>query len=228
MDIIQQLELLAEKLGDLVDEIMIVGGCSPALILDIDTIPDLRPTYDVDIVIQAESFGKYMGFIQKIKEKGFEERPGDPIGRYASGEFVVDVIPTDADVLGFSNRWYKKAFDNPVVKKLPSGRVLKTIPAVFFVAAKLEAFRSRGQEDLMASADLEDLITVLVEYPSFQKEFREGGRDVQEYIVGEFKKLISDESYPHFLSAHLRGDEASQVSLAKLRQLLEGMASGKI
>jgi hypothetical protein len=51
MDIIQQLELLAEKLGDVVDEIMIVGGCSPALILNIDTIPDLRPTYDIDIVI---------------------------------------------------------------------------------------------------------------------------------------------------------------------------------
>jgi hypothetical protein len=39
---------------------------------------------------------------------------------------------------------------------------------------------------------------------------------------------LVDESYPHFLSAHLRGDEASQASLAKLRQLLEGMASGKI
>ncbi|MCX5919185.1 MAG: hypothetical protein NTX30_21225 [Deltaproteobacteria bacterium] len=228
MDIIQQLELLADKLGDVVDEIMIVGGCSPALILNIDTIPDLRPTYDIDIVIQAESFGKYMGFIQKIKKKGFEERPGDPIGRYASGEIVVDVIPTDSCVLGFSNRWYKKAFDNPIMKRLPSGRVLKTITPVFFVAAKLEAFRSRGLEDLMASADLEDLITVLVEYPSFQKEFREGDRDVQEYIGGEFKKLISDESYPHFLSAHLRGDEASQASLAKLRQLLEGIASEKI
>jgi hypothetical protein len=150
------------------------------------------------------------------------------MGRYASGEIIVDVIPTDSCVLRFSNRWYKKAFDNPIMKRLPSGRVLKTITPVFFVAAKLEAFRSRGLEDLMASADLEDLITVLVEYPSFQKELREGDRDVQEYIGGEFKKLISDESYPHFLSAHLRGDEASQASLVKLRQLLEGIASEKI
>lgn len=228
MDIIQQLELLSERLGDLVEEILVVGGCSPALILDINTSPDLRPTYDVDIVIQAESYGKYMGFIQKIKERGFVERQGDPIGRYASGEIVVDVIPTEADVLGFSNRWYKRAFDSPISKKLPSGRVLKTIAPVFFVAAKLEAFQARGQEDLMASADLEDIITVLVEYPSFQEELREVDRNVQEYIIGEFQKLTSDENYPHFLSAHLRGDEASQASLPKLRRLVEGIASGKI
>jgi len=228
MDIIQQLELLSEKLGELVEEILVVGGCSPALILDINISPDLRPTYDVDIVIQAESYGKYMGFIQKIKEKGFVERPGDPIGRYASGEIVVDVIPTEADVLGFSNRWYKMAFDNPIVKKLPSGRVLRTIAPVYFVAAKLEAFQARGKEDLTASADLEDIITVLVEYPSFQEELKEVGRDVQEYIIGEFQKLTSDENYPHFLSAHLRGDEASQGSLPKLRRLVEGIAAGKI
>jgi len=166
MDIIQQLELLAEKLGNLAEEIMVVGGCSPALILDINVAPDLRPTDDVDIVIQAETYGKYVQFIQKIREKGFEERQGDPIGRYSSGEFVVDVIPTEADVLGFSNRWYKKAFDNSIAKKLPSGRVLKTIAPVYFIAAKLEAFRARAEEDLMASPDLEDLITVLVEHPS--------------------------------------------------------------
>jgi hypothetical protein len=207
---------------------MVVGGCSPALILDINVAPDLRPTDDVDIVIQAETYGKYMQFIQKIKEKGFEERQGDPIGRYASGEFVVDVIPTEANVLGFSNRWYKEAFDNSIPKELPSGKVLKTIAPVYFIAAKLEAFRARAEEDLMASPDLEDLITVLVEHPSFEKELREAGRDVQMYIIGEFQKLSSDENYPHFLSAHLRGDEASQASLPQLRRLIEGIASGTI
>ncbi|MGA1865458.1 MAG: hypothetical protein ACMUHX_10380 [bacterium] len=52
MDIIQQLELLAEKLDDLCDEIVIVGGCTPALILDINIVPELRPTNDVDFIIK--------------------------------------------------------------------------------------------------------------------------------------------------------------------------------
>ncbi len=33
MDVIQQLESFAAKMGDLLAEVMVVGGCSPALIL---------------------------------------------------------------------------------------------------------------------------------------------------------------------------------------------------
>lgn len=65
MDLIEQLELFADKLGDLCEEMVIVGGCSPALILDIDTAPDLRPTDDVDVIVQADNYGKYIKFIAK-------------------------------------------------------------------------------------------------------------------------------------------------------------------
>ena len=74
MDVIQQLELLAEKLGDLCEEVVVVGGCSPALILDINTAPDLRPTDDVDVMVQTDNYGRYFDFIERIKEKGFVER----------------------------------------------------------------------------------------------------------------------------------------------------------
>lgn len=91
MDIIQQLELLAEKLGDLREEVVVVGGCSPALILDMSTAPDLRPTDDVDILVQTESYGKYNDFIEEIKKRGFVEKLGDRIGRFRCGELVVDL-----------------------------------------------------------------------------------------------------------------------------------------
>jgi predicted nucleotidyltransferase len=224
LDVIQQLESLAEKIGDLWMEVMVVGGCSPALILDIRLAPDLRPTHDVDIVVQAENYGKYARFIERLKDKGFLEREGDPIGRFVSGDLAVDVIPSGTDVLGFSNRWYKKAFGHAVVKGLPSGRKIRTISSVYFIAAKIEAFRGRGQDDFMASADLEDLLTVLVEYPPFEGDFKRSDRDVQEYISEEFRRMTSNENYPHFLSAHLRGDEASQASLPRLRKLFEKIA----
>jgi hypothetical protein len=70
LDIIQQIELLAEKLGDLCEEVVVVGACSPALILDVSTAPDLRPTGDVDIVVQADNYGRYFSFVEKIKKKG--------------------------------------------------------------------------------------------------------------------------------------------------------------
>lgn len=225
MDAIQQLELLAEKLGDLCEEVVVVGGCSPALILDINTAPDLRPTDDVDVMVQADNYGRYFGFIERIKERGFIEREGDPIGRYTSDELVVDVMPTEADVLGFTNKWYKEAFSKAVYRELPSGNSIKTVTSVYFIATKFEAFRDRGKNDLMASPDLEDIITMMVETPTFEEELRDADTDVQEYISDQFKKLLSDENYPHFLSAHLRGDEASQAFLPELRQLIEKIAS---
>jgi predicted nucleotidyltransferase len=228
LDAIQQIELLAEKLGDLSEEVVVVGGCSPALILDINTAPDLRPTDDVDVMVQADNYGRYFDFIVRIKERGFVEREGDPIGRYTFDELVVDVMPTEADVLGFTNKWYKKAFAKAVYRELPSGKSIKTVTPVYFIATKFEAFRDRGKDDLVASPDLEDIITMMVETATFEEELRDADIDVQKYISEQFKELVSDENYPHFLSAHLRGDEASQAFLPELRQLIEKIASVRL
>jgi predicted nucleotidyltransferase len=225
LDAIQQLELLADKLGDLCEQIVVVGGCSPALILDARLAPDLRPTNDVDILVQADNYRKWINFTEKMKDRGFVVREGDPIGRYVSGELVVDVMPTEARVLGFTNRWYNKAFIHAVYQSMPSGRSIKTVTPVYFVATKFEAFRHRGKSDLMASPDLEDIITILVEAPVFENELRESDAEVQQYISEQFKDLASQPNYPEFLSAHLRGDEASQAFLPELRQLIGRIAS---
>ena len=225
MDIIRQLERLVEKLGDLGDEIVIVGGCSPALILDINLVPDLRPTNDIDLLVKTESYGKYVLFVERMKEKGFTERQGDPIGRYVWEDLVVDVIPTETGVLGFSNPWYKEAFDKAIKKRLPSGRVLRTITPIYFLATKLEAFRTRGEGDPLSSPDLEDIVAVMVEFPAFEEELKEASSDLRQYISAQFRRLTQLADYPHFLSAHLRGDEASQAFLPKLRDIYERISS---
>lgn len=227
MDAIGQLELLAKKLGDLSQEIVVVGGCTPALILDVTLAPELRPTYDVDILVRVDSYGTYINFIEKIKERGFVEREGDPIGRYVSGALVVDVVPTKTKVLGFTNQWYSAAFAKAVDRKLPSGKTIKTVTPVYFIATKFEALRGRGKDDLMASPDLEDIITVMIEYSDFEEELRKADADVHQYITAQCRQLVSHENYPHFLSAHIRGDEASQASLPELRKLIDKIASGK-
>jgi len=109
-------------------------------------------------------------------------------------------------------------------QKLPSGKYIKTVTPVYFIATKFEAFRNRGKNELMASPDIEDIVTILVEVPTFEEELKQADKDVQKYISKQFKKLVSDKNYPHFLSAHLRGDEASQAFLPELRQLIERIA----
>lgn len=110
---------------------------------------------------------------------------------------------------------------------MPSGKSIKTVTVIYFVATKFEAFRNRGRDDFLTSQDLEDIFTILVEASDFEEEFIKAGIDVKKYISDQFKKIVADNNYPYFLSVFLRGDEASQAFLPDLRELIENIASFK-
>ena len=63
-------------------------------------------------------------------------------------------------ILGFSNQWYKHAAQHKIQYCLSNQATINLIPAPYFIATKLEAFKNRGQNDYLASHDLEDVITV--------------------------------------------------------------------
>ena len=66
------------------------------------------------------------------------------------GGCVLDVMPTDANVLGFGNRWYDVAVRTAESVQLPSGRSIRLIAPPVFLATKLEAFHGRGGGDFLA------------------------------------------------------------------------------
>lgn len=82
------------------------------------------------------------------------------ISRYL-GDLKLDIMPTDAAILGFSNRWYAEALATATPREVAPGVRVKVVGAPYFVATKLEAFFSRGGADFMASHDLEDIIAVV-------------------------------------------------------------------
>jgi hypothetical protein len=67
----------------------------------------------------------------RLRALGFSEdsREGAPLCRWQHGELVRDVMPLNASILGFSNRWYADALRTPVEVTLPSGLQLKAITA---------------------------------------------------------------------------------------------------
>ncbi|HWZ51251.1 MAG TPA: hypothetical protein VNW54_07290 [Granulicella sp.] len=114
------------------------------------------------------SYADYAVFAERLRTLGFAEdsREGSPLCRWQHGELVLDVMPLDASILGFSNRWYADALRTAVEATLPSGLRLKAITAPYFLGTKIEAFRGRGHGDYFGSHDLEDLITVIDGRPS--------------------------------------------------------------
>ena len=55
-------------------------------------------------------------------------------------DLVLDLMPTQGEILGFSNRWYPLALDTAQLRGLPSGRSIRIVTAPVFLATKLRPF----------------------------------------------------------------------------------------
>lgn len=76
-------------------------------------------------------------------------------------DLIVDFMPDDERILGFSNRWYAQGIETAVSHPLTGELEIKHLTAPLFIATKLEAYRGRGGDDPLGSHDLEDVVIVV-------------------------------------------------------------------
>ncbi len=160
---LELLELAAERLRLLLEDIVFVGGCTTGLLVTDPGAAPVRMTHDVDVIAEIGSYADYTVFSDRLRALGFEEdtSEGAPLCRWRHTGLLLDVMPLDAKILGFSNRWYSDALRTAAENILPSGLLLRVVTAPYFLGTKIEAFHGRGAEDYFASHDLEDLIAVV-------------------------------------------------------------------
>lgn len=77
------------------------------------------------------------------------------------GELKVDFMPDDEAIIGFSNRWYARGIETAVRAKLEDSLVIRHLTPPLFIATKLEAYRGRGEGDLIGSRDAEDILLLV-------------------------------------------------------------------
>src|SRR4029077_6042786 len=108
---LQLLTDAAELLRPLLGELVFVGGCTTALLVTDRAAAEVRPTYDVDAIAEITSYSGYVDFSERLRKLGFTEdtSQGAPCCRRQNSKTKLDVMPLDAKILGFSNRWYKPA-----------------------------------------------------------------------------------------------------------------------
>lgn len=192
---IATVELAAEALGPLRDELVLVGGCTVGLLLTDTTRSMVRATTDVDLITEVTPRVNYYALCDRLRALGFREQPTEEvICRWARGELLIDVMPTDGDILQFTNSWYKAAARHAVWHQLPSGKVIRRVTAPLFLATKLEAFRSRGQGDYLHH-DIEDVVTIVDGRESVVDEVLKAPTDVREFIQDEFDALLADPKF---------------------------------
>ena len=157
-----RLRTVAQMLAGLGQDVVFVGGATVSLYIDAPTATDVRPTDDVDVVVELASYGSYSALDARLRQLGFQnDISSGVICRYQVQGITVDIMPTDSAVVGFTNRWYADGFRSAMAYALDEQTRIKLFTLPYFVASKWEATKGRGGHDLRWSTDFEDIIFVL-------------------------------------------------------------------
>lgn len=202
----RMLEAAADHLGPLLDEVVFVGGATVELWITDEAAPEFRPTADVDVVVEIATQRDYYRFEKRVHAAGFvNETESGVICRFEHGDsgLILDVMPTEASILGFQNRWQAEAFPHAVAKTLPSGQEIRAIPPPFLLATKLEAFSTRGKRDFFGSRDFGDVVTLIDGREELSEELAAASQPVLTYISRELEKLSGHRDFDRGLEGAL-------------------------
>lgn len=225
---LERLLATVESLQPLLPDLVFVGGAVTGLLVTDAGAGAPRTTLDVDAVVGIGSYPEYAAFGERLRALGYSEdmSEGAPVCRWVRSELLLDVMPLDESILGFSNRWYRVAMASAVLHELPGGRVIRLVPAPCFLATKIEAFQSRGTGDHTMSHDLEDMIYVVDGRGSIVDEVDEATTDLRQYLRHEIGALLGDWRFLDALPGYLRPDAASQARIGVVIRRLRAIAAG--
>lgn len=200
---IAMLERAVRELTPFLDEIAFVGGATIPLWITDEGAPEPRVTKDVDAVVEVASRSAWYGFEERLRAHGLRhDTSSSVICRWRAGrpgdELVIDLMPGEASILGFRNRWQRPALEHARTLTLPSGQQIRAIPPPYLLATKLEAWNQRGDGDHLRSHDLEDVIRLVDGRSEIVDEVPNEPRDLRLFLAHEIAALLRES---HFLDA---------------------------
>lgn len=186
----------------------------------------MRPTFDLDIIVEVMANRRYSDLEAILRQAGFEHdmTPGAPRCRWRLDGLIVDVMPTEDALLGINTAWFAEALATAKPRRL-LGVDVPMISAVAFLATKLAAFGDRGEGDYYGSHDLEDIITVIDGRGALVAEIDDAAPGLRGYVVAKIKALVVEPAFQEALAGHLPPDDASQNRLPMLRRRLASIGA---
>lgn len=230
------LERAAQELAPFLDEVAFVGGATIALWITDQAAPEPRVTKDVDLVVEVASRAGWYRFEERLRAHGLRnDSSSRVICRWRAGspgdELLVDLMPGDASILGFENRWQRPALDHAETLPLPSGRRIRAISPPYLLATKLEAWSGRGGGDHLRSHDLEDVIRLVDGRAEVVEEIGEASVDLRSFLSREIAALLDQPRFLDAIDGTVVGfgrrssggeDRVEEIVLPRLRALAGG------
>lgn len=221
---IYMLQKVATVLAAVPQTVVFTGGATISLYLDDVSAPDIRPTDDVDCVVEITSRTEYYRLSELLRSLGLEEstEAGAPLCRWQYEDITIDVMPCDESVLGFSNRWYTPGMANSIPYQLPNGRVIQIFSVPYLLASKIEAFIGRGNRSFYFSADIEDIVAILDGCDRLEAEVQQVDIEVRRFLARWFRseREAIREVIPAFLSSVARNAGRGRVVQERIERLI--------
>lgn len=225
---IGMIRTVAMRLGDLKDRMVFLGGATTELLISDPAAPTTRVSLDIDVIIEIASLMDFYKLEENLRKRGFTQREnedGDPICRWRIDTIIVDVMPTDPNILGFSNTWYSPAIEAATIHHVDERTTIKLVTAPYFLATKIEAFYGRGNGDYLGSHDIEDIVALIDGRKEIIDEIEETGEELQKYLSEEFQKFLHTEDFLDSLPGHLPSDQANQARYPLLMERMKQIAN---
>jgi len=184
------IKTVVDGLGKLANDVVFVGGAIIEFYIeDKSLISESRQTDDVDCIIEVASRKNYSDLEEQLRKQKFEN-DRKIICRWHYQGIIVDIMPTDARILGFSNRWYSEGIFHSISYQIDKTTTIKILSIPYFIGCKIEALFNRGMRDLRLSKDLEDIV-FLINYGVKVKVDTVNNNTLKKYINNQFKTLLS-------------------------------------
>ncbi|TLX69521.1 hypothetical protein FAS41_30750, partial [Pseudomonas nicosulfuronedens] len=140
--------------------------------------------------IELAGIAAWEKLTHRLAQKGFKITGEDEVNcRFRFNDIIVDVMPSDASVLGYANRWFVDGLANARKFSLPNGRSIQIFEPSYFLATKLEAFSGRGNGDPYHK-DVEDMVILIDGRPELQAEIALCTAELRQYIADGITSLM--------------------------------------
>lgn len=223
---LRMLEFVATKLGGIRDDVVFLGGCTTGLFITDSAFPDVRYTLDVDCIVDVVSLNQYHQLEKKLSKQGFKKSLSeDVICRWFYDHVTLDVMPTDETILGFGNRWYKRAISTSIIHQLTDKIEIKILTAPYFLATKLEAFKTRGKSDYYMSHDFEDIMSILDGRIEIVEEIHKADNELRSYLINLFLDIDDSPAFKgaipgHFVHYGSYADDRIEMVEQKIKDII--------
>ena len=218
---------MADPNRDLFEHVVrLLDGCATGMLISDPAAAGIRSTNEVEAIADITSYAMYSALANRLRTIGLKQDAGNGAAarRWRLDNAIVDIVPSDRSVLGFSNTWYGPAIASAQRTTMAGGQVRLVAPACF-VATKLEAFHIRGRGDVIASSDLEDIVMVVDGRPQLLDEIARADQQVRQFIAAEISALVDNRRFADSLAGFLPPDRASQARRPLLEKRLNAIAA---